>query len=559
MRIDWRSLGSAVAAAAALAGGGLGGARPAAAAVSPWASNPQSQVRLITAWRVAPRRGELRLGVQFRLAPGWHVYWKNSGDAGFAPAVTFARQPGLAPPALLWPAPHRFELPGGLQAFGYSGEVVYPVSAALDAPAGRDRLRLAANVDYLVCEVDCIPYRYDLTLDQPLGKQAEPDAQTAPLLDSWWRQLPLAAGTQPVAPGAAAVTARLELGAATAGPALPPTTPAAPSAAARPAPAGASAPAELRLELRLRGVSAAPGGADLFFEVHPALEPGRPRAVAASDGLAFEVPLRRKDLSAPLPATTEIAWTATGLRQAGSPGSMALAGRQTLAVPRPARQAGSAPGGQAAGGERRPAGRGSATRAEPGAAVGPGRARALRSDLAGADPRWLALAAAAAALLTLERWGLLRRRPAAGGGPAARPAPGADRLRREAAGFLALLLTVGLLYALSLEISPEGLAGVELVLLAMGLLAWLRRRIERPGLPRTLLAAAVVACAAAPPWLAARHRLPGELPAGRPASPAGTASLQGEPPAGPGAASGAGAWSIYDPSTQPPNRRSFDA
>src|SRR5215470_11117009 len=132
MRIEGRGLLSSTAAVLIVAGCGLARARPAAAAASPWTSNPQSQVRLISGDRVAPRHGELRLGVQFRLAPGWHAYWKNSGDAGFAPVVTFAPRPGLTPPELLWPAPHRFELPGGLQAFGYASEVVYPARAALD-------------------------------------------------------------------------------------------------------------------------------------------------------------------------------------------------------------------------------------------------------------------------------------------------------------------------------------------------------------------------------------------------------------------------------------------
>ena len=128
MRIDRRVLGSAAVsrrlavlaalAPLALAACWLGTAREAAASASAWASNPQSQVRLLSSDLVAPRRGELRLGIQFRLAPGWHVYWKNSGDAGFAPVVAFARAPGLAPPELLWPAPHRYELPGGLEAFG---------------------------------------------------------------------------------------------------------------------------------------------------------------------------------------------------------------------------------------------------------------------------------------------------------------------------------------------------------------------------------------------------------------------------------------------------------
>ncbi|HEX4498976.1 MAG TPA: hypothetical protein VIE43_25085, partial [Thermoanaerobaculia bacterium] len=51
-------------------------------AASEWSTNPQSSVRLITPWQTAPREGEVILGLQFKLSPGWHVYWKNSGDAG---------------------------------------------------------------------------------------------------------------------------------------------------------------------------------------------------------------------------------------------------------------------------------------------------------------------------------------------------------------------------------------------------------------------------------------------------------------------------------------------
>ena len=470
--------------AMALAACSLVSGRPAAATASPWISNPQSQVRLISGDLVAPRQGELRLGVHFRLAPGWHVYWKNSGDAGFAPAVTWKQVPGLAPPELLWPAPHRYELPGGLEAFGYAGEVVYPVRTTIALPPAGGQpgsLRLTADVDYLVCEVDCVPHRYDLVLDQALGQRAEADPQTAPLLEHWWREVPLAAAHQPGLGGVVTITSQVE------------------AAAVRKA-----APDELRLELRLRGVTAGPGGADLFFEPHPALELGRPRVRAADGGLLFEVPARRKDASAPLPPSTEIAWTATGLARQGSPGTIALAARQEVAV-----MAVKAP---------LPAGRAATGR--------PAAESRLRGVLAAGDPRVFALAAVAAALLTLEAWGLLRLRPGPREGAAApretaaaaEEAAAAPRRRREAAGFLALLATLAVLYALSLEISAEALAGVELALLAMSLVAWLRRRIERPGLARLLLAAALAACTIVPPWLAGRNRLTAEPAAVRGAS-----------------------------------------
>jgi DsbC/DsbD-like thiol-disulfide interchange protein len=459
MRELGRIFGLAVCAATALAAGVPAPARaaPAAAsAASPWAANPQSRVRLISAWRVAPRHGELRLGLQFRLAPGWHVYWKNSGDAGFAPVVAFARQPGLAPPELLWPAPHRYELPGGLLAFGYAGEVVYPVKTAIDAPAGSERLHLAADVDYVVCAIECVPYRYTLNLDQALGERPEVDAANAALLERWWRELPLAADRQPGVQADAEIVGT-----------------------------GAAA-ADLRFELRLRGVTAQPGGADLFFETQPALELGRPRSLPTAEGLVFEVPARRQDSSAALPAGIEIAWTATGLRQDGGP--LALAARQLVPI----------------------------HRAAPGAANA--AARGLHGALAAGDPRLVALAAVAAAFLALERWGLLTRRRDAGDGQGS-PAVPQDSSRREALGFLALLLTLGSLYALSLEIGAEGLAGVEAALLAMALLAWLRQRTGRQGprrLARALLAGALAACAIAPPWLAGHSRL---ASAGRPSPP----------------------------------------
>jgi DsbC/DsbD-like thiol-disulfide interchange protein len=525
LRIDRLIPGSTVRAAIAwlaLAACWLGSARPAAAAASPWVSNPQSQVRLISGDLVAPRQGELRLGIHFRLAPGWHVYWKNSGDAGFAPAVSWKDVPGLAPPELLWPAPHRYELPGGLEAFGYSDEVIYPVRAAITTiarvPAGgrRGPLRLGANVDYLVCKVDCVPYRYDLVLDQPLGERAEADPQTAPLLDRWWREVPQAAGRLPGPAAAPAFASRAQMTLAR-----------------------AAAPDELRLELRLRGVTAAPGGADLFFETHPALELGRPRVRSVDGGLLFEVPARRKDASAPLPATTEIVWTATGLEQGRGSAPMALDARQAVALA--AAPAMNAPAPAAAGSaptSKTPA------PAERGAAGPPPPERRLRGVLAAGDPRVVALAAVAAALLTLEAWGLLRRRPRRR--PAAAPEAAGLARRREAAGFLALLATLGLLYALSLEISAEGLAGIELALLAMSLVAWLRRRIERPGLARPLLAAVLAACTIVPPWLAGRNRLAADSSTLRGASLAVDRSHA----AGPGGPSS---------STTVSNRRSFDA
>jgi suppressor for copper-sensitivity B len=263
---------------------GLLAPAPLAAAVGPWVVNPECRVRLISPYATAPAAGELRLGLHFRLAPGWHSYWKNSGSAGYPPELDFAATPELSGVRLLWPAPERFELPGDLVAFGYEDEVVYPLRAHLDA-VGRDRLAISAVADYVVCQVECVPYRQTLTLEQPLGAEAVPDAAAAALLAGWEARVPHPAAELPGVTTAARFDAT-----ASGGPVL---------------------------EVRVEGGGASPETADLFLEVHDRFDAGRPEAAAVPGGVRFTVPLARRDVTVPLPAESTFAWTVTGLEVGG--------------------------------------------------------------------------------------------------------------------------------------------------------------------------------------------------------------------------------------------------
>lgn len=384
---------------------------PAWGAASDWAENAESRVRLITPWQVAPKSGELRMGLHFKLTPEWHVYWKNSGDAGFPPVVVFQKAPGLGEAELLWPAPDRFELPGNLVAFGYEDEVVYPVRAKLDSQS--DRLRLVADVDYLVCKVDCVPYRYTLTLDQPLGASVA-DPETAPLIDRAWASLPTPPGQ------GVTTTAALDV----------------------------SQPSAPVLEVRVEGARPGPES-QVFLESHEAFDTGKPISRTTDDGVVYRVPLKPRE-EGKVPSTTTVGWTVTHLVRDGRPlhlEARAQIGRKEIEAPR----------------------------------------ASLNS------PVLTAGLAAASALLALGLWGLL--------------SPPADHGHgRMLLGFLAAAATVGLLYLLSRQVRPEGLAAVELALLAMGLCAWLLRRSGRT--LRIGLLVAMLGCALAAPWLAQNHRIP---------------------------------------------------
>ena len=85
---------------------------------TPWQSNKHGAVRLISPYRVSPRQGTVYFGLQFKTKKDWHVYWKNAGDAGYAPRLNWKGSRGFRDPQLLYPAPHYYSLPGDLIAIG---------------------------------------------------------------------------------------------------------------------------------------------------------------------------------------------------------------------------------------------------------------------------------------------------------------------------------------------------------------------------------------------------------------------------------------------------------
>jgi thiol:disulfide interchange protein DsbD len=154
---------------------------PAGAAESAAQRSPRAVASLVAeAESVAP--GEpFRVGLRLRLAPGWHTYWKNAGDAGAAPEVALALPEGAAAGPVEWPAPERIPY-GPLVNFGYKGEVLLPLTVAPPAglaPGGR--FAVEAEAAWLVCEQLCVPEEGRFRLDLPVADAARPDPALAPL------------------------------------------------------------------------------------------------------------------------------------------------------------------------------------------------------------------------------------------------------------------------------------------------------------------------------------------------------------------------------------------
>ncbi len=148
------------------------------------AGDPRVEARIVV--HPSARDGErIWAGVQFRLDPGWHLYWKNPGDSGIATSVAWRDADASA---LAWPAPQAFEeAEGELVTFGYDGDVM--LTSWLEPALGAERL--GADVSLLVCRASCIPA--DLSLASPLVVNASERAEAIALFAAHDRARPVEA------------------------------------------------------------------------------------------------------------------------------------------------------------------------------------------------------------------------------------------------------------------------------------------------------------------------------------------------------------------------------
>jgi thiol:disulfide interchange protein DsbD len=113
-------------------------------------------------------RGESAFaGLYFKLEPGWHIYWKNPGDAGEPPHIQWTLPKGITAGPMQFPAPKRLPL-GPLMDFGYEDEVLFPLVLNVAQTVKTGPVLLHANVDWLVCRESCIPGKAELEVSRAI-------------------------------------------------------------------------------------------------------------------------------------------------------------------------------------------------------------------------------------------------------------------------------------------------------------------------------------------------------------------------------------------------------
>jgi len=114
------------------------------------------------------------VGLLLRMAPGWHTYWKFSGDAGLPTELKWKLPPGWKIGEIQWPIPLKTVDPGDIETYGYENEVLLMQEITPPSKLEDSSVNLSTEASWLVCEKICIPGGATLQLDLPVASTNQP-------------------------------------------------------------------------------------------------------------------------------------------------------------------------------------------------------------------------------------------------------------------------------------------------------------------------------------------------------------------------------------------------
>ena len=130
--------------------------------------DPKVAASLVFDTEQAAPGATLRAGVRLFLDEGWHLYWRNPGEAGLPTEVEIASDGAQVGP-LQQPFPDTFsDFNDTIQSFGWGEEVLLFREVVLPANASGEVL-FTAKLKLLACQELCIPGELELTRRLPIG------------------------------------------------------------------------------------------------------------------------------------------------------------------------------------------------------------------------------------------------------------------------------------------------------------------------------------------------------------------------------------------------------
>ncbi len=137
--------------------------------------------RLVQARLVTPHTGLVpgethRLALYLRMAPHWHTYWENPGDAGLPTSLKWDLPEGFETTEFEWPYPQKLVGGGDITSYAYEDEVLLFFNLKVPDGFSAEAVTLKAKATWLVCEEICLPGSADLQLTLPIIDALQTDA-----------------------------------------------------------------------------------------------------------------------------------------------------------------------------------------------------------------------------------------------------------------------------------------------------------------------------------------------------------------------------------------------
>jgi DsbC/DsbD-like thiol-disulfide interchange protein/cytochrome c biogenesis protein CcdA len=130
---------------------------------------PKVHARLVAEDKAVAPGGTVTVALEEKIAPRWHTYWKNPGDAGAPTEIQWTLPPGWKAGPIQWPRPKRLPV-GPLMDYGYEG-TPWLLTTLTAPPDATGTVTIRAQATWLVCEQICIPEEAALNLTLAVGKQ----------------------------------------------------------------------------------------------------------------------------------------------------------------------------------------------------------------------------------------------------------------------------------------------------------------------------------------------------------------------------------------------------
>ena len=159
---------------------------------------PKVHVELQASTKLLAPGEVFELAVLLEYEPGWHVYWKNPGDSGFATTAQLSAPSGFTVEEPRYPAPVSFKQPGDLTCYGYEESACLFIKVTAPEELRGDEFTFRATVQYLICDDVCFSGEVEVPIELKRstevedtssgyseGVRAHAERLPRPLLSSW--------------------------------------------------------------------------------------------------------------------------------------------------------------------------------------------------------------------------------------------------------------------------------------------------------------------------------------------------------------------------------------